>query len=184
MQGMPAPPPATNAAPASPWAEPGAAGEHLSLQDFPSFLFVRLANAMQRDVTATYLADFELNAPQWRVLAALANYPRIPFGELVKLTMSDKALVSRSLQALADRGLAKVEADPGHGKRLVCTMSAKGRALYRRVLPRAQAAQADILALLDQEERVTLYAALTKLRTALDSKVLAEASMSRRGPAR
>ncbi|MBI2770884.1 MAG: winged helix-turn-helix transcriptional regulator [Burkholderiales bacterium] len=154
----------------SPWAEPGAAGERLTLEDFPTFLFVRLASAMQRDVTAGYLADFELNAPQWRVLAALAAYAPIPFSELVKLSMSDKALVSRSLQALAGRGLAQVKADPDHGKKLVCHITAKGRALYQKVLPRAQAAQADILALLGKDERVALHATLQKLRAALDTR--------------
>jgi DNA-binding MarR family transcriptional regulator len=158
------------AEPASPWADPGAAGANLALEDFPTFLFVRLASAMQRDVTAGYLADFELNAPQWRVLAALAAYAPIPFSELVRLSMSDKALVSRSVQALAGRGLARVQADPDHGKKLVCRISAKGRALYQRVLPRAQAAQADILALLEQDERVALHATLLKLRAALDNK--------------
>lgn len=152
--------------PPSPWADPGPAGEHLALEDFPTFLFVRLAGAMQRDVTAGYLSDFELNAPQWRVLAALAAYAPIPFSELVKLSMSDKALVSRSVQALAGRGLAQVKADPGHGKKLVCRITAKGRGLYQRVLPRAQAAQADILHKLEREERIALHAALVKLRDA------------------
>lgn len=155
---------------ASPWADPGAAGEHLALEDFPSFLFTRLASAMQRDVTAGYLADFGLTSPQWRVLAALAAYSPIPFSELVKLSMADKALVSRSVQAIAGQGWAKVEADPDHGKKVVCAITPKGRALYRRVLPRAQAAQAQVLALLDRDERVALHAALLKLRSALDSK--------------
>lgn len=154
----------------SPWADPGVAGENLALEDFPSFLFVRLANVIQRDVTARYLADLDLNASQWRVLAALASYSPIPFSDLVRLSMSDKALVSRSLQTLADRGLAQVEADPTHGKRLVCTITGKGKSLYRRVLPRAQKAQAEILALLEVHERVALHAALVKLRGALDGK--------------
>ncbi len=157
----------------SPWAEPGKAGEHLALEDFPSFLFVRLANVMQRDVTGSYLSEFELSPSQWRVLAALATYSPIPFGELVKLSMSDKALVSRSVQAIAERGFAKVENAPNHGKKLVCSITAKGRTLYKQVLPRAQAAQVEILELLDKEERVALHAALVKLRSALDSKMVA-----------
>ena len=159
-------PAATAADAASPWADPGEAGEQLALEDFPTFLFVRLASAMQRDVTAGYLADFELNASQWRVLAALAAYTPIPFSELVKLSMSDKALVSRSVQALAESGLALVEADPGHGKKLVCAITPKGKALYKRVLPKAQAAQADILFKLERDERIALHSALLKLRDA------------------
>ena len=154
----------------SPWADPGKTGERLALEDFPTFLFVRLANAMQRDVTAGYLDEFELNAPQWRVVAALSAYTPIPFSELVKLTMSDKALVSRTLRALTEKGLAQVKADPDHGKRLVCKITAKGQALYKKVLPKAQAAQANILGLLESDERVALHAILIKLRGALDLK--------------
>jgi len=152
----------------SPWADPGPSGERLALEDFPSFLFVRLASAMQREVTARYLDEFDLNAPQWRVLAALSAYTPIPFSELVKLTMSDKALVSRTLRALEEKGLAQVKADPAHGKKLICKISAKGRSLYQRVLPKAQAAQAGILGLLEREERVALHGILTKLRDVLD----------------
>lgn len=159
---------APQAAPASPWSDPGANGENLALEDFPSFFFIRLAAAMQRDVTAGYLADVELNASQWRVLAALAAYTPISFSELVKLSMSDKALVSRSLQVLAQREFATIEPDPAHGKKLICRIAPKGRALYRKLLPRAQAAQAGILRLLDHDERVALHAALVKLRAQLD----------------
>lgn len=154
----------------SPWAEPGKAGERLALEDFPTFLFLRLAGVMQRDITASYLAEFELNTPQWRVLAALHAYAPIAFSELVKLTTSDKALVSRTLSALADRGLAQAKADPDHGRKAVCLITAKGRALYKRVLPKAQAAQSRVLELLERDERVALHAILGKLRAALDPK--------------
>jgi DNA-binding MarR family transcriptional regulator len=50
------------------------------------------------------------------------------------------------------------------GRRIVCSITGKGRALYHRVLPRAQQAQADILALLEPQERAALHATLLKLR--------------------
>jgi DNA-binding MarR family transcriptional regulator len=151
----------------SPWADPGAAGERLALEEFPTFILGRLAHAIQRDITSGYLDEFGLSAPQWRILAALAAYTPIAFSELVKLSMSDKALVSRAVQSLAGAGLAQADADPEHGKKLVCRITPKGRRLYQRVLPRAQQAQASILALLEREERVALHAALVKLREAL-----------------
>jgi DNA-binding MarR family transcriptional regulator len=150
----------------SPWADPGEAGEQLALEDFPTFLFGRVASFMQRDVAASYLKEVELNAPQWRVLGALATYTAIPFSELVAMSMSDKALVSRSLQTLAQRGLAHVKADPQHGKKLVCKISAKGHALYKKVLPRARRAQAAVLFKLSRDERIALHAALLKLQDA------------------
>jgi DNA-binding MarR family transcriptional regulator len=161
-------PPATKpeAEPAqrSPWHDPGPRGERLGVEDFPSFILGHLSNALQRDVTASYLESFELTAPQWRILAALAAYSPIPFSELVKLSMSDKALVSRTLQSLVESGWAQSDADPDHGRKIVCRITPKGRALYLRVLPRAQQAQAEILSLLEPQERAALHAILVKLR--------------------
>lgn len=165
---LPAQPAAT---PRSPWADPGAANEELAVEEFPSFLFFRLSGVMQRDVVGGYLADFGLNTAQWHVLSALAAFTPIPFSELVKRSLSDKARVSRSLQALEGRELAEVEPDPAHGKRLVCRITPRGRALYRKLMPRAQEAQASILRLLDRDERVALYSALIKLRAALDARL-------------
>lgn len=157
----------------SPWADPGPDGENLQVEDFPSFVLGHLASTLQREVASGYLGEFELTTPEWRTLAALATYTPIPFSELVKLSMSDKALVSRSAQSLSVRGLASVEADPDHGKRVVCRITVKGRTLYQRVLRQAQRVQAEILSLLDPAERVALHATLLKLRDALQQKLQA-----------
>ena len=58
-------------------------------------------------------------------------------------------------------------ANPDHGKKIVCRITAKGRALYQRVLPKARDAQARVLALLEPQERAVLHATLVKLRKAL-----------------
>lgn len=154
----------------SPWRDPGARGEALGLEDFPSFIIGRLSSALQREMTAAYLQECDLPAPQWRVLAALAAKAPIAFSELVKLSTSDKALVSRTVQTLVERGLAQVDVDPGHGKKRVCRITPEGRALYRRVLPRARQAQARIIALLEPDERALLHALLLKLGAALAAR--------------
>ncbi len=151
----------------SPWFDPGAAGERLGVEDFPTFILGHLSSALQRQVTAAYLETFDLPAPQWRILAALAAYAPMSLSELVKLSMSDKALVSRTVQTLVERGLAQVDADPDHGKKIVCRITPKGKALYQRVLPKAREAQVRVLELLDPQERAVLHATLLKLRKAL-----------------
>jgi len=159
-----------SASSSSPWSDPGPRGEWLGLEDFPSFILGHLATSLQREVTASYLEPVDLTGPQWRMLAALAVYSPIAFSDLVKQSMSDKALISRTMQSLAQRGLAQLDADPEHGKKVVCRITARGRALYRRVLPRAQQAQAEVLALLEPQERAALHAALVKLRDGLASR--------------
>ncbi len=151
-----------------PWIDPGPDGERLGLEDFLTFKLTRLASAGQRSVTATYLEKFNLGISEWQQLAALARYSPAPFGQLVSLSSLDKALVSRSIRSLVARGLATTSPDPEHGKRLVCSISAKGRALFRRILPQAQRRQAALLARLSTQERIVLHQALRKLEAALD----------------
>jgi len=160
-------PPAVMAAGPCPWIDPGIDGAQLDLDDFLTFKLTRLASAGQRGVTASYLETFELGISEWQQLAALARHSPAPFGQLVSLSSLDKGLVSRSIRSLVARGLATTSPDPEHGKRLVCSISPKGRALFRRILPLAQRRQAELLATLSVEERVALHRALAKLEVAL-----------------
>lgn len=158
-----APAPGLDDSQVSPWADPGPAGENLRVEDFPTFIVGRLAAALQREVSSKYLQAFDLPLPQWRVLAALAAYTPMPFSELVRLSSSDKALVSRAVQALVGRGLVLSDVDPGHGKKIICRLTPKGRALYQRVYLRGREAQARLLGRMAPDDRAQLHSLLVKL---------------------
>ncbi|MGE4336470.1 MAG: MarR family winged helix-turn-helix transcriptional regulator [Pigmentiphaga sp.] len=151
----------------TPWSDLEASGSGLDIEHFLTFLLSRLGNEAQRLVTSRYLDPFSLSVSEWRTLSGLAKLSPTPFGQLVAVSSADKALVSRSLQELARRGLAKVEPDPDNGKRKICRITPAGRRLYRRVMPGAQRRQAEILLHLDRAERDQLYHLLEKLRPAI-----------------
>ncbi|MCK9512547.1 MAG: MarR family winged helix-turn-helix transcriptional regulator [Pigmentiphaga sp.] len=153
--------------PSTPWSDLEASGSGLDIEHFLTFLLSRLGNEAQRLVTSRYLEPFALSVSEWRTLSGLAKHSPTPFSQLVAVSSADKALVSRSLQELARRGLAKVDPDPDNGKRKVCRITPAGRRLYRRVMPGAQRRQAEILLHLDRAERDQLYLLLEKLRPAI-----------------
>ena len=77
---------------------------------------------------------------------------------------ADKALVSRTLQLLAKRGLVKVLTPPVGRKGMVVSMTDEGQLLYEKVMPMAQRSQAAMILTLSAHERRTLYEVLRRLR--------------------
>lgn len=147
-----------------PWANIDSDGANLTVDNFPTTLIVTLANALRRTVTARYSDQFSLTVSEWRLLSLLMHYAAVPFGELVALSGSDKALVSRALRLLQERGYVELRQPRGKGKsKPAYRVTRAGRALHDKVIPVARAHQARVLASLTREERVTLYTALQKL---------------------
>lgn len=145
-----------------PWADIGDDGAKLTVDNFPTTLIVTLANSLRRTVTVPYAEQFDLTVSEWRLLSLLMHYVAVPFSELVALSGSDKALVSRALRMLQQRGY--VELRPLRGRSRPCyRVTRKGKALHDKVIPVARAHQARVLAALTQDERVALYTALKKL---------------------
>jgi DNA-binding MarR family transcriptional regulator len=154
----------------NPWEDVTEDGSHLTVDQFVTTMIVQLGNSLRREVTTAYAEDVGLAVPEWRMLSLIAHAGRLPFGELVRQSAADKAMVSRTVRTLQDRGLCEIQPEPGgNRKRLVCQITESGMTLYEQVLPIAQRRQAELLALLTKKERVALYSALVKLRHACNS---------------
>ncbi len=147
-----------------PWTELDEQGNGLDVDDFLTTMLSQLVNALRRTVTLPYAGRFELTVPEWRLLALLAHARQLPFAELVAQSTSDKALVSRTLRLLEARELVRLDA---HGdtprKKLICSITPQGLALHEQVMPLARKGQAEVIRLLEPEERRAMYQALRKL---------------------
>jgi DNA-binding MarR family transcriptional regulator len=151
------------------WVESGPGAIHADLETLPSFLFVRLVGAIQRKVTRHYLEPADLTSPDWRVLGFLHRYGPAKSSHLTERTSLDKAQVSRTVAKLRAKRLVSVVADPSHARRTVLDLTASGRQLYARILPKAARAQQQLLLALAPAERRALYDALHKLQARLDA---------------
>lgn len=157
-----------------PWLDPGHEGERLKVADFPSLLVLRLAAKIQHTLMPQYTHRFGLSLPEWRVLPLLNRASPIQLSELTLRSTLDKALISRAVRLLEDKGYVTIKGDPGHGRRLVVAITESGRALHDRVLPTARRRQMALLAILDDGERDTLYRLIDKLAAAIDAGALAD----------
>lgn len=154
-----------------PWLDPGEQGENLQIQDFPTFLIMRLANTAKSGLTRRYLDPFGISLPEWRLLALVARFSVLTFGEVTAGSSMDKGQVSRTLKAIHRKGLVKLSAFAATGKgraaaispRIEVTISPKGKALFQRILPIARAHQLKLINLLTQEERKVFHSVARRL---------------------
>lgn len=158
------------AAAACPWHADGRFAPDLPLEDYPSTMLMRLAQAIQSELSSTYARAHGLSVAEWRMLARLHAQGAMQLGDFCRETAMDKAYVSRILRSLQPQGLIEVKTDPDHGRRLILAITPQGRALARRILPQARAAQEELLQVLHPQERVAFYAACKKLQAALATK--------------
>lgn len=150
-----------------PWIDLDANGTGLSVDHFITTTVVRTANALRRTVTLPYTDKFGMTMAEWRMLSVLAEAGSLPFSELVRLSATDKSLVSRTLKLLEARDLVALEAINGSYRQgLICKMTAAGDALYQNAMPVAQAAQAAMIRVMSNSERKVFFRVLKKLRKA------------------
>lgn len=135
----------------------------MNLQVFLPYRLAVVSEAVSRSLAAVYAQRFNLTRDEWRVLAALAGRDGILGAELGNLTTLDKMQVSRALTRMERDGLLEREPDPADRRNLIVRLKPAGRALYRKIVPMAQAREAYLLESLDADERAALATALDKL---------------------
>ena len=164
----------------SPWLSLSRNGSNLNVEDFLTFRITRLSNALRTNLTKRYLEEFNLSLPEWRLLALIARFAPLRFSEVTSRSSMDKGQVSRTLRVMEKRGLTKLKVIRGSraiealAAPVMVSITAKGRALYRSVLPVARRRQAELLLTLGDKERVALYSTLEKLFATMGNAALAD----------
>ncbi len=146
-----------------PWRKVPADGRTLAPPEFLTARINTLARALKRFSSKAYLENFDMAVTEWRMLAAIVQQQPCGVGELALNLDSDKALTGRTLKKLEQRGLISIGAHPTDGRALVIRTTAAGDAMYRKILPFAQARQAALLRLLPESEREQLWMTLGRL---------------------
>jgi DNA-binding MarR family transcriptional regulator len=133
------------------------------LERFMPFRLSVLANRMTRAVAGVYMRRFHLSAPEWRTLAVLGRFGAMTANSVVERTAMDKVRVSRAVTQLLQQGHITRRTDPKDRRRAILDLTASGQSVYRQIVPRALAVEAEMLAALSDEERAALEATISKL---------------------
>jgi DNA-binding MarR family transcriptional regulator len=133
------------------------------LERFVPFRLSVLANRMTRAVAQVYMRRFHLSAPEWRALAVLGRFGAMTANSVVERTAMDKVRVSRSVTRLLRSGHITRRTDPDDRRRAILDLTPTGLAVYRQIVPRALAVEADMLSTLSADERLRLDETISKL---------------------
>ena len=149
---------------ASPWKDLSSNGDQLRVDDFITTRVVRLGIVLRKQITQRYVTSLCLTEPQWRILSVMAESPKMAMKQLVTEAVIDKALASRILRQLEERGLVKIVSEPNAPRKgLQCMLSSKGRTLYEKAIPEVRRQQAALILKMSPEERDVTYHVLKKL---------------------
>lgn len=108
--------------------------------------------------------------PQVRVLYEIAQAPRqqaVSAADLARALRLDAGYLSRLVAGLEADGLVRREPAPGHGKRLLLTLTEAGRDLFARMDGNSAAQVGACLSALAPDQRQELVAALDRARALL-----------------
>ncbi|ACL56203.1 MarR family winged helix-turn-helix transcriptional regulator [Methylobacterium nodulans] len=140
----------------------------LNLLRFVPFRINRLAAEFSNALAADY-ARFDIDIPEWRVLATLGMHetPRSA-SYVVRCTRTHKTRISRAVSHLVELGLVERQETDENRREIMLQLSPKGRAVYEELVPLLLAREEQLLSGLSTEERESLERLLLALERSLD----------------
>lgn len=135
----------------------------LRLERFLPYRLSVLANTISAAIASVYAREHDLTIPEWRVLAVLAQAPGLTAAELAARTAMDKVAISRAIARLERAGRVRRRAVRADRRRQQLALTARGRAVYNRIVPWALDYERRLLAALDSRALATLDEALERL---------------------
>lgn len=133
------------------------------LADFLPYQLSITSNAVSSLIAGRYRARFGLKITEWRVMAVLGDIGAATQRDLAEATLMDKVAVNRACKMLEDRGLLARQPNTLDGRSHTLTLTDEGRAIHGEVMPLARQSEAEIFAVLSQEEQVQFRALLLRL---------------------
>jgi DNA-binding MarR family transcriptional regulator len=111
----------------------------MDLANYLPYLVNRVGVALVANFTAHALAQETLTIAMWRVLAALSYKGAQRQVDLSVITSIDVSTLSRIVAQLTRRGLVSRARSVSNNREVTVALTAKGRALVRRLVPVARA---------------------------------------------
>ncbi len=133
-----------------------------------------LANALRRAAGMRYRRLLDLRQNEWSIVAELgARSPRT-LGDITASLNLDKAQMSRSVATLIERGLVLRKTNPHDSREAFLHFSAKGRAVYARLLAAGTEANQHLLSGFAAGEREKLAAQIEVMLSRATELLVAE----------
>lgn len=122
-----------------------------------------VTNYYRRDLVRLVEKEFGLTRPEWAVLFCLGFQEGISQSDIYEITGHPKNSISRGVSQLSNKKLVVPHKDPIDSRRSVLQLSAKGRAMYNKIMPLFEEGEYEIVNCLTKKERGDLDKLLTKI---------------------
>jgi DNA-binding MarR family transcriptional regulator len=142
--------------------------QELDLNQFLPYRLNSLADRISQALAELYEERYQLNIAQWRILAWLSHCDELTAKKICAYTYMDKARVSRAIQGLEERGLISRTPAPEDQRQQDLHLTAAGRKLLTKLIPEAQAWEAELVATLTAGEYRDLLNVMRKLERQLE----------------
>ena len=134
-----------------------------NLKELFSFRLSVLTHMSSRIAALANESDFNLDAREWRIIGLLGAFSPFSLQSLAREVNVDKSQASRIVSSLIERGLLQRGADENDGRGIQLSLTSHGKAIYRKVFPKAVKRNEALLCVLDDNDRQALERILTQL---------------------
>lgn len=138
-------------------------GIALDLERRLSYRFSLLSSRIIRCVAAMYGPKFRLLPSGWKAMAAIGRYGPVSAKDVCAHTTVEPDKVTRAVDRLVELGFAMRRRDETDRRRVVLSLSPRGREAYREIERVTRRVELSLLAALSKRESRALYRALSKL---------------------
>ncbi len=150
-------------------------GPLLDLREWYPFHCSVIANRVSARLESMYGKRYGLSVTGWRVMANLAQHAPLSARGLAERTAMNHVQITRAVDQMVAAGLVSRRGDSKDRRRVVLTLSRKGLAAYRQIVPLAKSIEAALLEGLTDTERRCLVTVSRKVVARAES-ILADDS--------
>jgi DNA-binding MarR family transcriptional regulator len=141
----------------------------LDLFRFAPFRLNRLAAEVSSALSSEYRERYALDIPEWRVLATLGFRDEACSAQYIAhCTRTHKSTISRAVTGLMTRQLVERVENAHDRREFQLRLTARGKALYQRLIPRLLRREQEILSCLSAAERRNFARLLGKIEKSLN----------------
>ena len=143
------------------------ASARIDIERFVPFRLNRLAVEVSRALAREYGERFDIDIPEWRIIATLGDRGRARAQDIALSTRMHKSVVSRAAARLIELGWVARSANARDRREAPLSLTAAGRRVYEQLVPILLDYQERLLECLSAGERRTLERLLDKLERRL-----------------
>ena len=141
------------------------------LEQFLTYRLHVLTKLAERGIGERYQERLGVTLPEARVIASVGSFGPFSIMDLARHANLDKSQASRAAEALIKQGLVQREASEADGRVVLISLTAEGRALYRKVMPIARKWNSELFDCLDENEKAALGAALDRIIDSVQARM-------------